>query len=213
MKSQKIYLATFSDHPEETIRKYGIGIEFNQFCISTALDPERIDRTLAYMEKQAGECGLLTTEGRIDPDQAVIHGPFTELYPQAIDPEARAFAMRRFNQAYEGCRRLGIRRMVVHSGLAPQIYFDVWHVKQSVIFWKKFMEDKPEDFRLYIENVMDPDPRPLLEIAEKLDDPRIRLCLDIGHANACGLPESYNCSVRLESDRPWDSAYGSRHTS
>ena len=34
-----------------------------------------------------------------------------------------------------------------------------------------------------LENVMEPQPRLLADIARQVDDPRLGLCLDIGHAN------------------------------
>ena len=129
------------------------------------------------MKRKAEKCGCT------DPSQMIAHGPFTEIIPMAIDHMAAEYALRRLNQAYEGCRKLGVNRMVVHSGLMPDIYFPVWHVKKSTEFWKRFMEDKPADFCIFIENVLDPEPEALVEIAEKIDDPRVRLCLDVGHAH------------------------------
>ena len=41
---RKIFLATFSDDALKVIKKYGIGIEFNQFCISQTLDEDKIGR-------------------------------------------------------------------------------------------------------------------------------------------------------------------------
>jgi sugar phosphate isomerase/epimerase len=75
---------------------------------------------------------------------------------------------------------------VLHTGYYPTIYFPQWHVQQSVRFWERFMADKPEDFRLYIENVFDPGPDTLVEILDQLGDPRVMACLDVGHAAAVG---------------------------
>ena len=38
---------------------------------------------------------------------------------------------------------------------------------------------------LYIENVMESDPQWMADIAAGVDDPRFRLCLDVGHAHIC----------------------------
>ena len=51
------------------------------------------------------------------------------------------------------------------------------------------MEDKPEDFTIYIENVLDSEPESLTEIVSQIDDPRVKLCLDVGHANVVTEPE------------------------
>ena len=104
----------------------------------------------------------------------------------AIDRIFVDAARARLEQAYRGCEAVGVNRMVVHTGLIPELYYPEWHVKQSSAFWKEFMADKPQDFKIYIENVLDPDPVPLRDIIDKIDDSRVRVCLDIGHANAAG---------------------------
>ena len=224
-----IYLSTFSTDAIRIIRENGIGIEFNQFCISRSLDEAVIDRTLAAMEKDALDCGLTlpgakermeeaqtqwegmqsdylpeqygNTEvddflaflsvdrgvpagGVIDPEKSIVHGPFTEIIPGAIDTAAVDYMMGRVEQAAAGTLRLGLRRMVLHTGYYPTIYYPQWHVQQSVKFWERFMADKPEDFRLYLENVFDPEPDTLIEILDTLGDPRVKACLDVGHASA-----------------------------
>ena len=42
MRKRDLFLATFSTNAIEVIGKYGIGIEYNQFCISDTLDDDRI---------------------------------------------------------------------------------------------------------------------------------------------------------------------------
>ena len=91
--------------------------------------------------------------------------------------------MMRFNQAAELALKYDIRKMVVHSGYVPFVYFKEWHIPRSVEFWTEFMADKPDDFEICIENVLDDEPDMLAEIARQADDPRIGLCYDIGHAN------------------------------
>ena len=45
--------------------------------------------------------------------------------------------------------------------------------------------DVPADMTLALENVMEPSPETLVSIAAQIDDPRLGLCLDVGHANTC----------------------------
>lgn len=114
-----------------------------------------------------------------------LHGPFAELIPCAIDPLTRDVAMRRFRQALDAAQALGIRRMVFHGGFIPHVYFPEWYVEQSVWFWREFLRDVPADMTLALENVMEPSPETLVSIAAQIDDPRLGLCLDVGHANTC----------------------------
>ena len=78
--------------------------------------------------------------------------------------------------------------MIIHGGYNPRIYFPVWYVEQSVLFWKAFLEEDP-GVQIVLENVLEDDPQWLLDIVKGVDDPRLKLCLDIGHANAySGVP-------------------------
>ena len=112
-----------------------------------------------------------------------LHAPFAELIPCPIDPNVRANAMARFRQTTALAGRLGVRRIVVHGGFIPYVYFPEWYVEQSICFWKEFLADAPDDLLLAVENVMEPGPEMLVEIARGVDDPRLGLCLDVGHAN------------------------------
>ena len=44
------------------------------------------------------------------------------------------------------------------------------------------MADKPDDFIITIENVLDDEPYMMAEIMERISNPNIRLCFDTGHA-------------------------------
>jgi sugar phosphate isomerase/epimerase len=80
----------------------------------------------------------------------------------------------------------GIGKMVVHSGYMAQLYDVNWFSARSVDFWKEFLEDKPDDFALYLENVFEPNPDMLCEIVGAVGDERFKLCLDIGHSATSG---------------------------
>ncbi len=180
MQKEKIYLATFSENAPGVARENGVNLELNDLCISENLDPERIEETLAVMRREMEEAGSF---------DAIVHGPFTEIIPSSIDHRAVDFGLERIEEAYQATRALGLNRMVVHTGYIPLMYHKVWHLEQSVKFWKRFMADKPEDFQLFIENVFDDEPVMIAELIDSLDDPRIRVCLDVGHAHVVTLPE------------------------
>ena len=116
-------------------------------------------------------------------DRFVLHAPFNELCPSAIDPLVLDIARRRYAQAFQLADGYGIRRMVVHSGYVPLVYFKEYFVERSVEFWRAYLADKPDDFSINIENVLEDEPDMLIDIARGVDDPRFKLCFDIGHAN------------------------------
>ena len=193
MEKDKIYIATFSEGAEEAASRYGFGLELDHLCISENLNEENREKTIEDMTKAAA--------GR----RIIVHGPFTELIPCAIDERARNLAMERHMESLQVCRELGAGKLILHSGWIPSMYFPSWQVEKSVEYWKKLVEEvgaaapdtdkagaptagcgsfPSEDFTICVENVFEPEPDTLIEIIDGVDDPRLKICLDVGHANA-----------------------------
>lgn len=172
---ERLYLSTIDENAAPLARTHGLGLELAEFCTAANLD-ENLAEWLPVAEQR------MKCAGRF-----VFHAPFAELYPAAIDPQARKVALDRFNQAYARMAALGIKRMVAHSGFLPYVYYPVWQVSQSVAFWREFLADKPDDFELLLENVLDDTPDMLREILDGIDDPRAGVCLDVGHAHVAAV--------------------------
>lgn len=169
----RLFIATISSDHEEIAKKYGVGTELDQFC-----QAERMDEPL-----KAEACAEIESLLEINKS-CVLHAPFSELYPAAIDPKARALAMERLRQAAGFAVGCGAKKMVVHSGYVPMIFYKEWHEDRSVEFWEEFMAGRGGGLKIVIENVMDDEPYMMLSMIEKIKNPDIRLCLDVGHA-AC----------------------------
>lgn len=112
-----------------------------------------------------------------------LHVPFNELFPCAIDRKARALAADRYRQAIELAKCYGATKVIIHGGYNPWIYYPVWYVEQSIVFWKEFLKEDP-GVQIVLENVLETEPQWLLDIVKGVDDRRLKLCLDIGHVNA-----------------------------
>lgn len=168
----KFYLSTIDEHAHTLANQYGLGIEIAEFCTPWFLDTdfEKIDPVIR--EKLA--CA----------DSFALHAPFSELFPCAIDPKVRAVAAERYRQVIQIAAAYGIRKIVVHGGYNPRIYFPVWYTEQSVLFWKDFLVEIPEDTVFCLENVFEEEPAMLTQIVRQVNDPRLRMCLDVGHVNA-----------------------------
>ena len=168
----KFYLSTIDENAHHLARRYGFGLEIAEFCTPWFMDTEfqRVDP--AVREKL--RCS----------DRYVLHAPFSELFPCAIDPQVRAVAAQRYRQTMRIAREYGISRIVIHGGYNPRIYFPVWYTEQSILFWREFVAEIPEGTVLYLENVFEEEPSMLCEIIEEVNDPRMRMCLDVGHVNA-----------------------------
>ena len=169
-RNDQIYLATISAGCREMALKYRLGLECDAFCTAVNFDNGDVIR---QAEKQL--------EGI---SNRVLHAPFNELCPAAIDPEVKRITRMRYEQAWAMAQRMGIDRVVVHSGFIPLVYFPEWFVEKSVEFWKDFLRDKPENSQFLLENVLEPEPGMTAGLVEAVDDPRLKLCPDIGHANS-----------------------------
>lgn len=168
----RLYLSTIDPDAGDVARQYGLGIEIASFCTAWNMD-EHLAETERELEK--------TLSGI---SRRVLHGPFNELFPCAIDPKARELARERFRQALALAQRYGAEKVVLHGGFNPWIYFPEWYTEQSVLFWKDFLPEIPSGITVCLENVMEQTPQSLMSIVQAVDDPRLRLCLDVGHSNA-----------------------------
>ena len=179
MKSIKdrLYLSTIADDDYEQAEAYGVGLEIAEFCTATNLEGELFD--------------IFDSNARIkmkSADRFLFHGPFAELSPCCIDPRVRQVSMERYLQAIRLAETYGIKRVVLHSGFIPQVYFPHWYKEESAKFWPELLEQIPADTEILLENVMDPDPDLLCSVVKRVNDPRLRLCLDVGHANITACP-------------------------
>lgn len=167
----RLYLATISSDAVELAKEYSLGIEIDEFCTAMNMDQENF----LYWDK-------IVREKLSCADRTIFHAPFNEIHPCAIDPLVRDVAKKRLNQAYTLAKDYGINRMVVHSGHIPTVYFKNWFLERSTEFWIEFMADKPSNFSIMIENVLEDEPYTLAKLIETIDNKQVTACLDIGHA-------------------------------
>ena len=173
----KFYLSTIDEKAHILAKQYGLGLEMAEFCTPWFLDSEFKQIDPEIREKMG--C----------TDRFVLHAPFSELFPCAIDPKVRAVAAERYRQVIQTAQGYGIQKIVVHGGYNPRIYCPVWYTDQSALFWKEFVKEIPEGMVFCLENVFEEEPAMLTEIVGQVNDPRIRMCLDVGHVHAySGIP-------------------------
>lgn len=168
MKKERLFLSTIADDAVQTAREFGLGVELAQFCLA-----ENMDKTPPDVQA--------SLDAALQVPRRVLHAPFAELCPAAIDPLVRAVTRRRFLQAAALAKRYGAEKMVVHSGFIPLVYYPEWFAPQSAAFWREFLNDV-DGLTLCVENVMETSPDALRQVAEQVNDPRLRICFDVGHA-------------------------------
>jgi len=171
MNKKNVYISTTAPDASRLAVQYGLGIEIAEYCTAWNMDDEFTATDAVVREKLEGI-------GR-----KVLHAPFNELFPCAIDRKARSLAAERYRQAIDLAKSYGATKVVVHGGYNPWIYYPVWYTEQSIIFWKEFLREDP-GMEIVLENVLETDPQWLLDIVKGVGNPRLKLCLDIGHVNA-----------------------------
>lgn len=202
MEKQKVFLSTIDENAHILGKQYGLGLELAEYSTAWDMDIEfeETDRRVQEKLKYA--------------PAFVMHGPYSEMFPCAIDPEVRKVAARRFRQALKLARSYGIYRVVLHGGYNPWMYFSCWYVEQSQIFWREFVREIPEDMTVLLENVLEKQPEHLAEIVRQVNDPRLRMCLDVGHAHAYSEVDEFQwlrqCTDVIDhfhihnNDKSWD---------
>lgn len=153
------------------VKAYNMGIEIAEFCISENMD-KQYDAILPHVLSN-----IEASENRI------LHAPYCELYPMAIEPLVVEVAYKRYMQALEYCRRFGAHKMVAHANYIEEEYYPGWFVARHIDFWKKLLSKYNGNVIICLENVRENDPELILAILRTVDDLRLRMCLDIGHAN------------------------------
>lgn len=170
MDREKLYLSTTAQDAARVAKNYGLGLEIAEFCTAWNMDRD-LEKTRKALEPQLA--GI---------QRRVLHGPFNELFPCAIDPSARNLAAYRYRQATSLAKEYGATKVVFHGGYQPRMYYPVWYVEQSILFWKVFLEEDP-GVEIVLENVLEEEPGMLRDIAAGVNDPRLRMCLDVGHVH------------------------------
>lgn len=172
MNRERIYLATVDPNAHILAKAHGLGIELSEFC------------TAWFMDQRYAEVEQSVAEKVACTDRLVLHAPFNELFPCAIDPQARELARFRYRQAIGLAQRYGAKKVVIHGGYNHWIYFPVWYTEQSIPFWQEFEKEIPDGITVCLENVLEEEPTMLRDIIRAVNSPKIRMCLDTGHVNA-----------------------------
>lgn len=149
-----------------------LGVESIDFSVSDNLD--QLEITLATYQKRL--------ETMRNPE-LTLHSPFLDLNPMSFDSMVRQATRVRYEQSYRAARELGAKKIIFHTGFLPAVNFIEGWAERMIEFYQDFLQNKPEDIQILIENVLDPIPDTLLEVAEAIDHPAFGICFDMGHAH------------------------------
>lgn len=179
------------EHELACAEEYGVGAEIQTFSLPEMLAKD-YSQPLADMAER-----VKRLEGPIG-----VHGPFIDTTHSSSDPEIVRVCRARYLTSLEVATALGARYTLFHSQyntmLKLETYPDMYH-EASLRFWPEILEKaEARGISVYIENMFDDEPGPLRRLADAIDSPRFRLCLDIAHSQI----------YSRRSIREWIDAYG-----
>lgn len=117
-----------------------------------------------------------------------VHGCFIDVNPASGDILYRELSEKRCRQSCDVAKRLGAKNIVFHSSCFPFLrgpFLEGWAAFSAVLYENLVNE---YDLNIFIENSMDIDTAPLVTLMEITKNDRIRVCLDLGHANYSHTP-------------------------
>ena len=111
-----------------------------------------------------------------------MHGPIFGMDPGSADPEVLDMTWRTWRWARDFGLALGVEHIVAHGDRAA-IAEDVpaW-MNRAVEFWRSFIDESPAHLMFYIENTFEASVEQVAELVDRLDHPRVKANIDIGHA-------------------------------
>lgn len=144
-------------------RQPGYGLEVQSF-----LEPEKVP-------------ALQEALGDLQPRS--LHGPFGDLCAGSYDPMIREVTRNRFELACRFARELDCPDIILHHGYVPGTSHPRNWLPRFVEFWHDFLDSKDPSVRYHVENMLEWDAGLLAEVIDAIDDPRVDVCLDIGHCH------------------------------
>ncbi|HEY3378838.1 MAG TPA: sugar phosphate isomerase/epimerase family protein [Armatimonadota bacterium] len=152
--------------------RLGFGVELQAFCHPPLLEhpAELVAQHRQWLE---GFTGMRS-----------IHGAFYHLIPGAIDPLIREATAVRMRQAVGFAREMHAAHLIFHHGYYARARFDAGWLARSAAFWRDILTAVPDGLTIHLENAHEISPDLQLALIDEVADPRLGICLDIGHAHA-----------------------------
>lgn len=111
-----------------------------------------------------------------------IHGYFIDINPASGAPGIADYSKKACHKSCEVANRVGADAVVFHSSCYPNLrgsYMNDWAKKSG-----RFFSELADRYgvNIFIENCADIDPDPIRCLLEEASNPKVRACLDTGHA-------------------------------
>jgi sugar phosphate isomerase/epimerase len=167
-------ISTIDEISIEDYARLGIGVEIQDFTEPNFSDEEIGQLVRRYKDLFKGV--------RL---QKSMHGPFLDLKPSSPDLRIRAISQKRYLKALEIAAELDMDYIVFHSQIDPNLNepnLARLNNSQSRDAWADLVRSA-SNFQgtIVIENVFEKTPAMLKALIETIDQPRVKINLDVGH--------------------------------
>jgi sugar phosphate isomerase/epimerase len=160
----------------ELALEHDLGIEVMAFAFPEALDGEW--RTLVDQYRPL----LRTVPGAI-----TLHGPFMDMAPGSPDKQIIDATLTRFKQALQIAHELETEIVVFHANFLAQVHTEDYRIgwtRRNIDFWGPLASYASLlGVTIAIENMWEFDPYLIGDVLKAVEHPRLRACLDVGHAH------------------------------
>jgi sugar phosphate isomerase/epimerase len=157
-------------------KTHGLGIEMMAFAYPDTLDNDWQSIVAEYRTLLRDVPGLIT-----------MHGPFFDMVPGSIDRKIEQITMERYQQAVRIAADVGAKIIVFHANFIAAIRTDAYRQgwqERNVVFWHEMAAyAEQHDVTLAVENMWEFDPYIIGDVLRRVEHPRLRACLDVGHAH------------------------------
>ncbi|MGB7339403.1 MAG: sugar phosphate isomerase/epimerase family protein [Phototrophicaceae bacterium] len=173
----------------------GVGVEVMAFAFPDTLDSDWRVTLAEYKERLKPVTGDIT-----------LHGPFLDMVSGSPDQRINAVCVSRYSHAIRIAADLGAKQVVFHANFIGSLhntfYREGWHAR-NVEFWKPVADYADQHgITILLENMWEFDPTIIADLLRDVDHPRLRTCLDVGHAHIFSSPQ-YPFEYWLQTMQPW----------
>ncbi|MGB1286244.1 MAG: sugar phosphate isomerase/epimerase family protein, partial [Aggregatilineales bacterium] len=138
--------------------------------------------------------------------KVTVHGPFMDMVSGSPDPRINAVCVARYSHAIRLAAAVGSKRIIFHANFIGSLhnafYRDGWH-DRNVAFWKPLADYADDhDVTILLENMWEFDPTIITDVLEDVNHPRLRACLDVGHAHVFS-DNDFDFNTWLTKMQPW----------
>jgi len=133
-----------------------------------------------------------------------VHGVFQDICIHSSDCKIAKVSKQRILNNMIVAECLNAKYVVFHANFNPYVYGELYKsnwIARNAEFWSQIAEKYPTT--VLLENFWEPSPEVLSALLKKVNNPRLKVCLDTGHVNAFSKAPFEEWLARLGAQIPY----------